>query len=157
MAVSAAQFRADFPEFADAMRFPNSVVDFWLANAPRVINAQRWGTSFALGVSLFTAHNITIERRAMDEANRGAIPGGQTGAISSKSVDKVSVNYDVSSTVDPEASHWNLTVYGTRYAAFARLFGAGGVQVGIGCGTGISPGSLAWAGPWQSMFPNPSD
>lgn len=91
----------------------------------------------------------------MDEANRDAIPGGSTGAISAKSVDKVSVNYDTAGSADPEASHWNLTVYGTRYVAFVRLFGAGGYQVGQGAG--CAPGSIAWAGPWQSLFPNPSD
>jgi len=44
------------------------------------------------------------------------------------------------------AGHWNLTVYGTRFIRFAKMFGAGPIQIGIGYNP--SPfGGPAWPGP----------
>lgn len=154
MAVTTASFRGHFPAFNDGDRFPNPVVDYWVGIGVNLVNAARWGNLTDSGVELFVAHNLTLERRAMDEADRGGIPGISQGPINNKSVDKVSVGYDTSSAAELDAGHWNLTIYGVRFVRLARMMGAGGLQVGT------TPDELAasgpWAGPWPSLFPNPT-
>lgn len=154
MAVTAATFRQHLPEFANGKRFPDAVIDYGLSIAVKLVNSSRWGTLTDHGVEQMTAHFLTLERRAMDEAQNGASPGMASGMINSKSVDKVSIGYDTSSTMASDASHWNLTIYGLRYIRLARLMGKGPIQVGAGwCGPPNS--GPAWAGPWPWNFPNP--
>ena len=62
------------------------------------------------------------------------MPGIQTGAISKKAVDKVSMGYDAQAGLELDGGHWNLTEYGTRFLNLARMAGMGGVQVTGGCG-----------------------
>lgn len=144
-AITPAQFRADFPEFASSVAYPNSQLTFWLNFAYVMLNATRWGRSLDMGAELFVAHNICLEARAQADAARGGIPGQQVGPINSKSVDKVSMGYDTSSGIEVGAGHWNLTIYGTRFVRMMKLFGAGPVQVGIGqVPSGNGP---AWPGP----------
>lgn len=153
-AITDAIFRTNYPEFADKARFPVPQVAYYLTLAPKLINEPRWGNVFDTGVELFIAHNVALERRALDEKN--GVPGMAPGIVSGKSVDKVSVNYDTQSGVMPGAGHWNLTIYGMRFIKLSRMFGAGPIQVGIGFNPPFSMGSDAWPGPWQSNFPNPS-
>lgn len=150
MTVTVKTFRGAFTEFADPARFPDAMLSYWLDIASKLVNTDRWGNLSDNGVSMFAAHNATLERRAMDEADLGGIPGMSTGIVNNKSVDKVSVGYDTQGGVELDAGHWNLTIYGTRYIRLARQMGMGPVQVGIGCGGG--PG--AWSGPWTGNFPN---
>ena len=159
MTVTSASFRSNLTEFADASRFPESQVTYWLGLAAKLVaNTSRWGNLIDDGIQLFIAHNLTLERRAMDEADNGAAPGLSTGMINNKSVDKVSVGYDTTSAMELDAGHWNLTIYGMRYIRLARLIGAGPVQVGTpDCDpSGALGSSGAWPGPWFSGTPNPS-
>lgn len=152
MTVTAASFRGHLPEFADAGRFPNAVIDYWIAIAVQLVNAARWSTLTDMGVESFVAHQISLERQAIDAADAGGVPGLSTGIINSKSVDKVSVGYDTQGGAELDAGHWNLTIYGKRFIRFSRMMGAGPVQVGV---TACGPGG-AWEGPWTANFPNPS-
>lgn len=145
MTVTVQQFRADFPEFSSTTTFANSQVQFWLDIAYSMLNASRWGRQIDLGAELFTAHHITVEAKAQAEALAGSIPGQQTGPISSKSVDKVSISYDTGAGIEPGAGHWNLSVYGTRFVRLLSMFGAGPVQIGVGSVPPLSGG--AWPGP----------
>lgn len=155
MTVTVSSFRGHLLEFADGNRFPNSMLDYWLGIAVQLVNAERWGTLTDNGVEMFTAHNAVLERRAMDTAANGGVPGASVGIVNNKSVDKVSIGYDTAGGAELDAGHWNLTIYGTRYIRLARMMGAGPVQVGLPCGvTGTS--ADAFTGPWTSQFPNPS-
>ncbi len=145
MAVTVQQLRADFPEFASTTTFPNSTLTFWLNLAYSLLNAQRWGNQLDVGAELFAAHNIVIEARAQAASASGGIPGEQVGPMNSKSVDKVSIGYDTSSGIQPDAGHWNMTVYGTRFIRLVRMFGAGPLQIGVGVAPAYSGG--AWPGP----------
>lgn len=155
MTVSVATFRSHLLEFADGQRFPNAMIDYWIAIAIQLVDPNRWGNLTDNGVEMFVAHNISLERRAMDEAARGAIPGGSIGPVNEKSVDKVSVGYDTGAGAELNAGHWNLTIYGTRYIRLARMMGAGPIQVGVGCEF-LNSSSSAYSGPWWTQFPNPS-
>ncbi len=149
-------FRQSFKEFANAETYPPDDVALWLDIAYKMLNASRWGNILDLGAQLFAAHNLALEARAKKEAENGAPPGGNVGPITSKSVDKVSVSYDTASGIEPDAGHWNLTIFGTRFIKMARMMGAGPVQVGAGGCIDPLSSANAWSGPWASTIPNPS-
>lgn len=150
-------FRTNFPAFADATRFPAGMVEYWLGLAAKLVNADRWGNLTDDGIKLFAAHNLVLERQAMDSAANGGTPGMSRGVINSESVDKVSVGYDTTAGIELDAGHWNLTIYGTRFIRLARMMGMGGIQLGAGVDIDTALSSAnAWAGPWSSTFPNRS-
>lgn len=149
MTVTASSFREHFTAFASETDFPTPLVEYWLAIAVKLVNADRWGDLTDMGVELFAAHNLVLDRRANEEGAAGGSPGMSTGVASSKSVDKVSVSYDTSTGVEEGAGHWNLTIYGTRFVRFSRMMGAGPVQVGTGGGEVYG----AYVGPLQSITP----
>lgn len=146
MTVTPASLRTDFPEFSDDAAYPDSGITFWLTLAGRLLNADRWGNLLDLGTSLFVAHHIVLERQAKRAADNGAAPGMTVGVINNKSVDKVTVGYDVSATLDPNAGHWNLTLYGIRFNGLVKMIGAGPLQVGVGYAPPLS--GPAWPGPY---------
>lgn len=262
MTVTVATFRADFPEFADTNKYPNSTIQYWLAIAnimmglstgstPQVgafsgtINGQVltvdsidfgslsllplalagngipanalvlsqingpqggpgtynlnfsaeivapeemvvlqnantsggnafWGASAVTATSppttmadfateLFVAHNIELEKQAVENASTGGDPGTGRGVIASKSIGGVSVSFDTSQIVDPNSGFWGLTTYGLRFIRLARLRGSGPIQVGIGVAPaflifnsfGLSGSYNAWPGPWP--YPQQGD
>ena len=145
MTVTNASFRADFPEFASTVTYPDGTVNFWMNIAAKMTNLDRWADMADMGQELFIAHHITLQARAQKEAANGAIPGAGSGPVSSKSVDRVSVAYDTAIAAEADGGNYNLTTYGSRYLHFARLFGAGPIYVGIGS---LPPSAgLAWPGP----------
>jgi hypothetical protein len=129
MAVDAAKFVQDFPEFGNAAVFPPSGITFWLTTAYLMLRPERWGTLIDLGAELFAAHNLVLEASAQRSANTGSLPGIQTGAISSKAVDRVSISYDAQAGLEMDGGHWNLTTYGTLFKRFANMAGMGGLQI----------------------------
>ncbi|ENE2373282.1 DUF4054 domain-containing protein, partial [Klebsiella aerogenes] len=56
--------------------------------------------------------------------------GANSGVQTSKSVDKVSVGYDASMTLNPDAGFWNNTRYGSEFWEYLMIFGAGAIQLG---------------------------
>ena len=146
MTVTAASFKTDFCEFSDISLYRDEDITFWLKYAGLLLNANRWGNILDLATELYVAHNLTIERQAKSAAANGAPPGLATGIISAKSVDSVSISYDTNSAMEQDAGHWNLTTYGQRYWRMMRMFGAGPIQIGIGCLDANSP----WNGPMYS-------
>lgn len=141
--ITAGQLRADFPEFKVAASYPDASINYWIAKAYRMLNPCRWGTELDSAAELYVAHMIVLEKRARDAAAAGGTPGQARGPIASAGVDKGNVAYDPNISSMEGYGHWNLTDYGTRLAFDIENFGAGPVQVGIGCGGFVSP----WAGP----------
>lgn len=121
--IDATKFRADFPEFADAAKYPDAAVAFWLALAGKLLNAQRWVDMLDFGTELFVAHQLTLAARNAKTAGAVAAP------VAAKSVDKVSVTYDTSAVRLENAGHWAATNYGQQFYQLMQLAGAGGVQV----------------------------
>jgi Protein of unknown function (DUF4054) len=152
-----ATLRQGFPEFKNVQQYPDELIQYWLNWAYLLLNKGRWGKMYDNAATLFAAHNIVEEARAMREAGKGIIPGYATGAVSSKSVDKVAVSYDTALVSEKDAGDWNQTIYGRRLYRLIRMFGAGPVQVGVGY---VPPwvlgldGSGAWPGPppWPGWF-----
>lgn len=151
--VTPAVMRTAFAEFANDTRYPDDFIQYWLTWAYVLLNARRFGRALDLAAMLFAAHNLVEERRAMDEAAKGATPGVATGAISQKGVDKVSVSYDTALVGEKDAGDWNQTIYGRRLYKLLMMAGMGPIQAGVGCTPPWVAGG-AWPGPppWPGWF-----
>lgn len=157
MSVSVTSFRGVYLEFAEQARYPNSMVSYYLLLSTKLINnPQRWGEVEDDGRMLFIAHHLVLERRALDAANKGGLPGVATGPVNSRHVDKVSVGYDTTAGTIPGAGHWNLTEYGIRLKGLFDIIGAGPIQVGVDSCLPANTGP-AWQGPPFYNWPNPSN
>ena len=115
-----ANFRTLFPEFADTAAFPDATIQMWIIVGEAQMDVTRWGDLYEHGSMLFIAHNLKL---VVDGGNAGG------GAVSSKTVGSVSVSYDTSQSMLPNAGHWNQTMYGRQFAQLARLIGGGVVQL----------------------------
>lgn len=124
MTVTYTSFTGAFPEFSDGTKYPETQVDFWLSQAPNMLNERRLGANFDLATMLFVAHNVAISAK---ESRLGAqgLAGGSAGIVSAKSVDKVSVSYDTTSTAIAGAGAWNQTSYGQRLYKMFQAAAAG--------------------------------
>jgi hypothetical protein len=135
--LDAGQFRLDFPEFTNTTTFPDSSVNFWLGVAVKMLRESRWADLLDVGLELFMAHNLSLEKAAAS----GGVPGIQYGAVSGKTVDKLSITYDATIGIVPDAGHWNLSTYGTRFLWMMNMAGMGPTQVGAGA-AGFDPGQV---------------
>lgn len=105
MAVTATDFKTRFPEFAC---LDDAVVDRWLAEATRYINATQWGTKGDDGIAYLGAHLIvTFEADAI----AGDEPGA--GPIKSEREGSVAVAYEISDNFMQDSMGG--TKYGRRY------------------------------------------
>jgi hypothetical protein len=128
--ITAAQFRALLPEFADSSKFTDEAIDVWLIVATAQLNTTRWGSLYNLGLALFAAHNIVLGRFCTLQALRGGVPGmGGFGLIGSKSINGVSISYNTNLAALQDGGDFNLTLYGIRFLGFARMVGSGGVLI----------------------------
>lgn len=122
-------FRAAFPEFADPDIYPDPQVQTYL-DIGTMLAGPRWGGLRQTGAHLVCAHMLALSRHAALRAGAGggAAPGISTGLLTSKSVSKVSVGYDVGSTGIDGGGPWNYTTYGGQYLWLMKLVGTGGYE-----------------------------
>ena len=116
-----AQFRLDFPEFGSTTIFTDAMLTFWAGVGAKVISQDRMGDLYNQALSLFVGHNITLQAGNIKVAGSGGTPGQASGAIASKAVGQASISYDTSSAMEPNAGHWNQTLYGRQYIQLTRL------------------------------------
>lgn len=154
--MDAVQFFKDFPEFAPSDPSQSGKFDayvaFWMNVATLAVNPNRWRSFTDLGIELFTAHNIVLEATAQEEVNLGGVPGLSKGVIAGNAAHDLSVAYDTASVLEPNAGHWNYTVYGKRFIRFSNMAGMGPIQLGGTLPPPFSGG--AWSGPppWPGWF-----
>lgn len=153
MTITPANLRSNFPEFSSVIKYPTDCIQFWLDFAYSMLNSHRWGDQLDMAAQLYAAHQMVLERRALDESKVGGTPGQSTGVISGKSANGISVSFDTSTASETRAGHWNLTVYGIRLYRLIKIFGMGPAYVG---GANFSPlfNSGAWDGPplWPGWY-----
>lgn len=126
MSVTRADLIAAYPEFGATALYPEVQVTFWLTEAQKVLSADRLGARYTLAVVLFAAHNLALGAQAARAAQGGGTAGtGGGGLVTSKSIDKVSVSYDVTTTAIQGAGPWNATTYGQRYFQLVRGLATG--------------------------------
>jgi len=140
------QFRDDFPAFADANRFPDEEVQYWIDQAvspPNIspaIDPVRWGQFYDLGLRLWVAHNLAVEDMMVQRAGppgEGSGPGGRygysplvgSGVAASKSVNGVSISYDNAFGQTENAGWWGLTPWGNQYLYYLRLAGSAPIHL----------------------------
>lgn len=160
-APTAEQFLADFPKFdtsnvqdSAAVQFGPDAIQYWLNFAALTINQGRLGSLYYTAVELFCAHNLALEAWAEQGGNQ-TIPGIAKGAIAATASGDVSISYNNMTVYEPDAGHWNYTVYGQRFIKLVRLLCAGPLQVTGGCGGGPYNGP-AWQGIWVFNVPSPN-
>jgi len=126
------------------------------ANSPPATKAD-WA------IEMWVAHQLVIEKQAVEAAQRGGDPGTRIGVVTSKSVDGVSVSFDVSSVVEEGAGYYNQTVYGQRFWRLLKAATGGPIQVGVGApplpfmffnGWGLTGSYNAWGGPFPGVAPS---
>jgi hypothetical protein len=128
--LDAATFRQQFPEFTDPGMYPAAAIVAWATLAYARLDAARWDAMLDYGVALMVAHYMALARGAAIAARSGrSVPGEVKGITTSKSVDKVSVSYDVNRVTIEGAGQWNLTRYGIELWQLMGQIGAGGIQV----------------------------
>lgn len=121
--MDAATFRAEYPEFADVSTYPDARVTRFITLAEALLPACRWGDLLEEGLVLFTAHSLTVAARNALEAGSIAAP------MKSKTVDTMSASFDTSAVTLADGGYWNQTSYGIQLLGWARIVGAGGVQL----------------------------
>lgn len=125
-------FYAFYPQFKDQV--PENVVEAFVNLASANINIKRWNKSWEFGMALFIAHFLTLYIKTsgtVDDPQTNLASGLVRGIQTSKSVDGVSVSYDVSSVLT-EMDGWGsykLTEYGIQLLTMARLLGKGNMYV----------------------------
>lgn len=131
MAVTNADFRANFPEFADVSKYPEAQVTFWRTYAENLLmpSACRWSNMLDYAIQLVMAHQLALAGRNAAAAAAGGAPGAVQGAASSKSVGGVSVSYDTTGALLQDGGYWNLTTYGIQFWQLAMSVGTGGFQL----------------------------
>lgn len=132
MPITAAQFRIDFPEFADTAKFPDGAVNFWLGWGPKFLDACRWGDLFDIGLEYFVAFHLVVDQTNRAAAAAGQPPGAIEGPLTQQAVDKVSFSMEAAKVTMDGAGYWNANSYGIQFWQFSRMIGAGPVQVGAG-------------------------
>ncbi|OVZ89941.1 hypothetical protein CBW58_18145 [Yersinia frederiksenii] len=123
------QFRASFPEFTNETRYPNTSINFYLSMADDLLDQDRFGDKFVYLAELMTAHYVELRGKRTASAALGGVNTSGGGVATSKSVDKVSVSYDVSGIINPDAGFWNNTDYGREFFFWWSMFGMGGRQI----------------------------
>ncbi|WP_334473487.1 DUF4054 domain-containing protein [Arsenophonus sp. PmNCSU2021_1] len=124
------QFRNDFPPFNDEVKFPDAQIQLRLNLADKFLSENVSGSEvFPYWVGLFVAHYLTLYAMDTRSLQAGGVGGSSSGVATAKSVDKVSVSYDNSMTLNPNAGFWNNTRYGAEFYQWVLMFGAGGRQL----------------------------
>ncbi len=122
-------FRRDFPQFSDDTKYPDAVIEFRLNLADMLIDGSTMGNIFPYLAELFVAHYMVLNAADTAAGALGGAGGTTSGVVASKSVDKVSVSYDNSATLNADAGFWNFSRYGAEFWQLLMLFGYGGIQL----------------------------
>lgn len=139
--LTVAEFRAILPAFSSVTLYPDAAVAFWTKQAVTlpVIDADRWGQFYELGICLWVGHVLTI---GAAQQNRGATLG--SGVPASKSVNGVSISYDTQMGIEVNAGWYGTTPWGNAFLHYLRMAGAGPMQIGTG---------YFWNAPGSVIFP----
>jgi hypothetical protein len=121
------QFRQLYPAFSDPKIYTDEQIAFWInqATVNPPIDPYRWGQFYNLGIMLWIAHNLMYQAYAAKLAKTGTMG---TGIASSKSVNGVSLSYDLGFGSEMDAGWYGTTPYGNEFLYYARLAGMGPIQ-----------------------------
>lgn len=131
MIITPTILRMNFPEFADTATYTDTQIQFWLTLSASFLSPCVWVDENILdfATQLFAMHYLALFQKNLQAAAVGGIPGGASGVVSSKTVDKVSVAYNTTIATLEGGGQWNLTTYGVQLLQLARMFGMGAYQL----------------------------
>jgi hypothetical protein len=106
------EFVAKFPVFASTS---TTIIDYALADAIALLDAQAWGTYYAQGVMLVTAHNLVLSSMAGTSVLAGT--QGTAGPVTSVSAAGVSTTFANPPVRQKSTSldWYDKTIYGQQY------------------------------------------
>ena len=136
-------FNSVFPQFpigeenkdANGNYIPQEVFNLFLLMANKSIKYDRYKSSWKYFMALYIAHMMVLymqmvvnpDNVSVASALRGALP---TGIATSKSVDGLSISYDLLGADDLTGyGTWKLTKYGQQLATLTKLYGKPGMWV----------------------------
>lgn len=123
-----AAFRLQFPQFADATKYPDALLSGYFQMATCYISPDDYacglhGDCLQLALNLMTAHLAALG--ALDSTGQGTV-----GIITSSTIDKVSVTQQVPTTKSAWQFFLSKTPYGIQLWALLGVKSAGGWMVG---------------------------
>ena len=122
-----ALFRAQFPAFASTLLYPEIVLATYFDIATCYVDANDTcrlsGDCLQYALNLLTAHLVALNAAA-------PATGGTPGIVSSATIDKVSVAFQIPTTTSPFLLWLNKTGFGQQLAALLRVKAVGGFYVG---------------------------
>lgn len=122
-----ALFRAQIPAFASTTLYPEALLAMYFDVATCYVNANDTcrlaGDCLQYALNLLTAHLVAINAAA-------PTTGGASGVVSSATIDKVSVSFQIPTAASAFLAWLNKTGFGQSLAALLRAKAAGGFYVG---------------------------
>lgn len=122
-----ALFRAQFPAFASTLLYPEVMLATYFEIATCYVDANDTcrlaGDCLQYALNLLTAHLVALNAAA-------PATGGTPGIVSSATIDKVSVSFQIPTTASPFLLWLNKTGFGQQLAALLRVKAVGGFYVG---------------------------
>lgn len=120
---SPARFRAVTPEFADATKWPDELLQLYWDQAVCVAENEDDDCCTELQLFLLTAHLLKIHQNILVKNKQG-------GFVSSSTIDKVSVTKVAPPSSDMFEWWLGQTAYGQQLLAMLQIAGVGGLYVG---------------------------
>lgn len=110
MTVTPASFKIRFPEFISQT---DARIQLFLDDAVLMHNVSYWGDKLDLGISYYTAHDLS---KSIDSEDSEGAGGGGGGAISGGSVDGTSISFvSPKTSTNNMDSYYTSTSYGIKY------------------------------------------
>lgn len=114
--VSVEDFRGAFPEFSDASKYPDSLIENFIGQAECYISPKKRASigddCLKLAILLMAAHLLVLSQG--DASGSGGASSAGAGQVSSATIGNVSVGY-VAPPNKNQTQWWlNLTPYGQR-------------------------------------------
>lgn len=130
-------FQKTFPVFiigSEDGEIPVEVFNLFKAMADGAIKEKRYKSQWEYLMGLFIAHHLVLYLQTQEgepgaaAALRNSLP---SGVATSKSVDGLSISYDLLGIADDLAGYgtWKLTKYGMQLATLTRIYGHSGMWV----------------------------
>lgn len=130
-----AAFRESFPQFTVDL-VPDTRVQFHLTVAGKLLPATRWDDLLDQGVSLYVAHQLTLELEALKTQDGTGGIDAAAGAVTSETKTVGSMSHAVTragasgqGSALINAGQYNSTVYGQQLWQLMQIVGAGGMVV----------------------------
>lgn len=133
-----ADFSQVFPVFlisdTEENAIPVAVFNLFKAMADKSIKYDRFNSNWKYCMCLYIAHFLVLYIRTQsgDPGAQSALSGALPfGVATSKSVDGLSISYDLLGTTDDFSGYgtWKLTMYGQQLITLTKIYGHGGMWV----------------------------